>query len=440
MPKILIVDDEEKIGKLIAAELGDAGHDASYTTDSRDALKRASDQTIDIVITDLRMPAMDGISLLKKIRAKANDTDVIMMTAYASVETALTAMKEGAYDYILKPFTTEALLHVVSRLEEKRRLEAQVQDLRHYLNPELDQQIVGNSVAMMDVKRMITGLADSDAPVLIRGESGTGKELVAKAVHASSRRAEGPFIALNCAAIPEALLESELFGYERGAFTGADRRKLGRFQLADGGTLFLDEIGDLPGSLQAKLLRVLEDKRVAPLGATRDVSVDIRLVSATHRPLEAEIELGNFRRDLYYRLNVFPIFLPPLRERREDVRTLAERFLAKRSRPAVDLGSDAVVKLAAYDWPGNVRELHNVLERALILNPEGKIGAEAVLTGTPVPPSNVGPPDSLNLAEVERQVIMRALDAASGNKSEAARLLGITRRSLYGRLERYGIE
>jgi DNA-binding NtrC family response regulator len=442
MADILIVDDEEKIGKLVSAELGDAGHRTGFTTRPQEALERVKASAPDIVITDLRMEGMDGITLLKRIRDAAPAVDVVVMTAYASVETAIETMREGAYDYIVKPFTTEELLLLVERIEEKRRLETENTDLRSYISGSLDEDIIGASAPMMKVKAVIQGLGGSDAAVLIRGESGTGKELVARAIHRVSRRANGPFIALNCAAIPESLLESELFGYEKGAFTGASRRRIGHFQLADGGTLFLDEIGDLPAALQAKLLRVLEDKRVRPLGGERDHLVDIRLISATHRVLESEIGAGRFREDLFYRLNVFPIMLPPLRERRDDIRDLALHFLAGWNRPAADLGSDALSRLRAYAWPGNIRELRNVLERATILRPSGTITQEDILLGeSPSPsPAPAAAADTLNLAEVERQVIAEALERAGGNKSEAARLLGITRRALYGRLERYGME
>jgi len=440
MADILIVDDEEKIGKLIADELADDGHTASYTTRPEEALARVRAKAPDILITDLRMEGMDGITLLKKARATSPSTDVIVMTAYASVATAVETMREGAYDYIIKPFTTEELLLVIARLEENRRLQTENRDLKSYLSQSLSEDIVGSSPAIARVKKIIEGLAASDAPVIVRGESGTGKELVAKAIHKSSKRSEGPFIALNCAAIPEGLLESELFGYEKGAFTGASRRKLGHFQLASKGTLFLDEIGDLSPSLQAKLLRVLEDMRVTPLGAERGVRVDVRLISATHRPLEAEIERGSFREDLFYRLNVFPIALPPLRERVEDIAEIAAHFLTGWGRPTGDLGGDAIARLQSYSWPGNIRELRNVLERAVILRPAGTITAEDILLGEL--PARGGPPpeESLNLAEVEKRVILRALEQAAGNKSEAARLLGITRRALYGRLERLGIE
>ncbi len=443
MARILIVDDEVKIGRLLEADLRDAGHDASSTTDPHEALARVIKSPPDVVVTDLRMDAMDGITLLERIRESAAQVDVIVMTAYASLETALETMRRGAYDYIIKPFQTEELLMLIDRLSSRRKLEAQNEGLRSYTAGGAD-PIVGSSPGIERVRSVIASLSRSDVPVLIRGESGTGKELVARAIHASSGRSSGPFIALNCAAIPEGLLESELFGYNKGAFTGADRNKPGHFQMADGGTLFLDEIGDLPASLQAKLLRVLESNRITPLGGVREVEIDIRLLSATHRPLEQLIADGAFREDLYYRLNVFPIDIPPLRERREDIRPIARHVLKLWGRPADDLTDEAASRLAAYDWPGNVRELRNVLERATILRPTGPIGADDVLipghTARPQGGAAAAQPDTLNLAESEKQLIARALETAGGNKSEAARLLGITRRALYGRLERYGID
>jgi DNA-binding NtrC family response regulator len=445
MADILIVDDEKKIGALLTAELKDEGHRVSHTTDPLEGLRIVKEKSPDILITDLRMEGMDGVTLLKKSRAASPQTDVIVMTAYASIETAIETMREGAYDYIIKPFKTEQLLLIVSRLEEKRRLQNENLDLRSYISEDLDDDIVGSSAALSKIKQIIQGLSKSDASVLIRGESGTGKELVAKAIHKVSSRSDGPFIALNCAAIPESLLESELFGYERGAFTGANRRKIGHFQLAHKGTLFLDEIGDLPASLQAKLLRVLENHQITPLGGEKEIHIDIRLISATHRPLETEIQNGGFREDLFYRLNVFPITLPPLRERRGDVEELALHFLAGWGRGPDELGNGALQKLVGYQWPGNIRELRNVLERAVIVRPDGKITEEDILIGEDivgvVQASAPSPePQTLNLAEVEKRVIIKALAEASGNKSEAAKILGITRRALYGRLERYGIE
>ncbi len=440
MANILIVDDEAKIGKLLSAELGDEGHRASHTTDPEEALRIVRERQPDILITDLRMGGMDGISLLKKSREVSPGTDVIVMTAYASIETAIETMREGAYDYIIKPFKTEELLLLVSRLEEKRRLQTENQDLRACLSGETGDEIVGSGEAIMAIKRIILGLARSSAAVLIRGESGTGKELVARAIHRASDRASGPFIALNCAAIPDTLLESELFGYERGAFTGATRRKIGRFQLAHRGTLFLDEIGDLPMLLQAKLLRVLENGVIQPLGGEKEVAVDIRLISATHRALENEIREKTFREDLYYRLNVFPIALPPLRERREDIPEIAAHFLSAWRRKPSDLSEAARQRLLGYHWPGNVRELRNVLERSTILRPEGSIGSDDIRLGDLAGQAPAPEPLTLNLEEIEKRAIQKALAEAGGNKSEAARLLGITRMALYGRLERYGLE
>jgi DNA-binding NtrC family response regulator len=439
MAAILIVDDEHRIGRLLADELSDAGHPTRSVTSAREALAKIEEQEPDVVITDLRMDGMDGLSLLREIRRRHPSVDVVVMTAYASIETAIATMREGAYDYIIKPFRTDEVLLLISRVEEKRRLEVENRGLRGALARGVNDELVGSSAALDQVRRLIDSLANSDAPVLIRGESGTGKEVVARAVHRASRRASGPLIAVNCAAIPETLLESELFGYEKGAFTGAGRSKAGQFLLADHGTLFLDEIGDLPLSLQAKLLRVLETKTFTPLGSVKDVRVDVRLISATHRPLEQEIARGTFRQDLFYRLNVFPITLAPLRERRGDIVEIARHFLAEWGRSPADLGDDAIARLVANDWPGNVRELRNVLERAVILQPQGRIGAADVV---PTPAGAAGAPaaETLNLEESEKLLIQRALGATGGNKSEAARLLGITRRALYGRLERYGLE
>jgi DNA-binding NtrC family response regulator len=444
MAHILIVDDEARIGSLLADELSDAGHRATAVTSAAAALAAVEKDAPDIVITDLRMAEMDGVTLLKELRHRFPAVDVVVMTAYASIETAIATMREGAYDYIIKPFRGEEVAMVVARLEEKRRLEGENRGLRAALAGGAAGDIIGASAGMAEVRRLVQSLSRSDAAVLIRGESGTGKEVVARALHRSSARSAGPFIAVNCAAIPETLLESELFGYEKGAFTGAVRSKAGHFRLADRGTLFLDEIGDLPAALQSKLLRVLETRSFTPLGGVKETHVDVRLVSATHQALEADIASGRFRQDLFYRLNVFPIVIPPLRDRREDIAELARHFLAEWGRPPAHLGDDALARLAAHDWPGNVRELRNVLERAVILRPEGRIGAGDIMiaptgagaaTGTTAPP-----PDTLNLEEAERRLIARALAAAAGNKSEAARLLGITRRALYGRLERYGME
>lgn len=441
MAVIFVVDDEEKLSRLLRDQLTDAGHKAFGFTRGAEALDRVAAESPDIVITDLRMDEMDGITLLKKVKASSPGTDVVVMTAYATVETALETMKHGAYDYIIKPFTTEELLMVMERIEQKRRLEAENKELRSYLSLGAADEIVGSSAGIQQIKKLIQDVSQSEPPVLIRGESGTGKELVARAIHNTSQRSAGPFIAINCAAIPETLLESELFGYEKGAFTGAMKRKLGHFQLANGGTLFLDEIGDLPAALQSKLLRVLEDHRVRPVGGLKDIKVDIRLLSATNRPLEQDIQDGRFREDLYYRINVFPIPLPPLRERREDIRDIAHHLLTLSGRNPQDLSEAAVRKLRLYHWPGNIRELKNVLERAMIVRSEGTIGEDDILL-SPIKKTadEEEPMEGLNLEVMEKRMILKALKITAGNKSEAARLLGITRRALYGRLERYQIE
>jgi DNA-binding NtrC family response regulator len=441
MASIIIVDDEPKISKLLSAELQDAGHDAVGLTSPREALDRVKTDAPDILLTDLRMEEMDGITLLKKSREALPTLDVVVMTAYATVETAIETMKQGAYDYIIKPFTTEELLVVIDRIDTRRRLQTENEALRSYIAGTIDDEIIGSSDAIMRVKALIQNLSQSEAPVLIRGESGTGKELVAKAVHTTSQRAGGPFIAINCAAIPDSLLESELFGYERGAFTGANKKKLGHFQLASKGTLFLDEIGDLPASLQSKLLRVLEDNHVRPLGSEKEVTVDVRLITATNRPLEDDITQGSFREDLYYRVNVFPIELPPLRDRREDISPIASYIFNRMGRDPRNISDEALRKLQLYNWPGNIRELKNVLERAVIVRPAGSVTADDIILGAARPSDKADDGlTSLNLEEMEKHLMEKALRITAGNKSEAARLLGITRRALYGRLERYGME
>jgi DNA-binding NtrC family response regulator len=440
MAEILIVDDEVKIGKLLAAQLRDANHTATHTDRPLQAVDLIQSNPPDIVITDLRMGEMNGIELLKRVKLIAPGTDVIIMTAYASVETAITAMKAGAYDYIIKPFNTEELLLLISRLEEKRGLETENLSLKSYLAMNLEKEIIGSSGHIQSIRKLIQGLAHSEASVLIGGESGTGKELVARAIHNTSRRANGPFIALNCAAIPESLLESELFGYEKGAFTGASRKKLGHFQLANGGTLFLDEIGDLPLALQVKLLRVLETRTIRPLGSEKETGIDIRLISATNRLLEEEISEGHFREDLFYRLNVFPIGLPPLRDYKEDIKELTKYFLEQSGRSSRDLSDDAARKLLQYHWPGNIRELKNVIERSQILRPEGVITGEDILLGSTLDRETEIDENDLSLEEMEKRLVLKALHLSNGNKSEAARLLGITRRALYGRLQKYDLE
>ncbi len=449
--RILVVDDEAKWRDLMQEELEDAGFTVITAENGEHALQLLGDgECFDLILTDLRMEPVNGLVLMRRVRELGLDADVVMVTAYADTQTAVEAMRLGAHDFLIKPFELDELVLLARRVAEKRGLAAENRTLRAMLEGEpgaAPDTMVGASAAMRRVYELITKVAATDTTVLIRGESGTGKELVARALHDRSPRAAGPFKAVNCAALPETLLESELFGHERGAFTGADRRKIGLFEAASGGTLFLDEIGEISGAVQAKLLRALETREITRLGSTDAIRVDTRLVAATHVDLEGAIRDGVFRRDLYYRLNVFPLMLPPLRARREDIVPLANRFLQQLA-PGEEapLAGEVARLLETYDWPGNVRELRNVIERATILAGGAAIGPEhIVLPGTPATGEG-GPGGALHLPEegvaleeLEARFIREALARARGNKSQAARLLGITRRALYCRMEKHGI-
>jgi len=439
MAKILIVEDEPKMAFLLEAELNDAGHRATSVTDGREAVRRVEREHFDIVITDLRMEGMDGIEVLERVKGLDPQTEVVLITAYATAQTAVEAMKKGAYDYIIKPFDIEELKLLVKKIEEKQGLLYENALLQEKARRE-GLLVGGRSPAMRKVLELIDKVAPTDATVLVLGESGTGKELVARRIHHTSPRRDKPLVAVHCATFPENLLESELFGYERGAFTGATRRKVGHFEYADGGTIFLDEVGELPASVQAKLLRFLQERQFTRLGGVEPVRVDVRVIAATNRDLEREVREGRFREDLFYRLNVFPIELPPLRERREDIPLLVEHFLRQRNRPPDVISPEAMEALLAYDWPGNVRELENVIERALILAGEGRITPDLLPFGRPKAGAKVELPDEgVNLEEVERELIIQALEKAGWNKAKAAKLLGITRRRLYSRMEALGI-
>jgi len=439
--RILLVDDERKLGVVLAGELGDAGHQVLTAQDGRAALEVLKEQPFDVVVSDIRMEPVDGLHLLAEVKRIAPDTDVIMMTAYASTDTAVTALRHGAADYLIKPFPAEELVHVVERVLERQRLALENRQLKRELAPPAG-ELIAASPQMQQIARVVARVAQTDATVLISGASGTGKEVVARAIHVGSRRADGPFVAVNCAALPEGLLESELFGHERGAFTGADRRKLGRFEIADGGTLFLDEIGEIGTSVQTKLLRALETKSFDRVGGTVSITSDVRILAATNRDLEAAVATGAFREDLYYRLNVFPIALPSLKERPEDVEALARHFI---STTGFSLSDEAVAALRQYEWPGNARELRNVLERATILCdgdvilPEHLLLRPARSQPTAGAPGAGGIGDDLNLERNERRLIEEALRRAEGNKTEAARFLGISRRALYSRAESLGM-
>ena len=442
--RVLVVDNEQRMCQVLKAALEGDGHHVAMAFDGREALDAFAREPFDVVICDLKMPGMDGLQVLKELKAHSQQVEVILMTAYATAQTAVEAMKQGAYDYLIKPFDTDELRLKVGRIIEKRHLAEENVALRQQLRHTFEvAYVVGRSEAMEKVYRMVQKVAPTDATVLLRGESGTGKELIARAIHELSPRAEKPFVAVSCGALPESLLESELFGHEKGAFTGADRRKEGLFQVAGEGTLFLDEIGEVSLATQVKLLRVLQTHEMVPLGATRPVPVQARIIAATNRDLEGALRAGTFREDLYYRINVFPIVLPPLRERREDIPDLVNHFLKKYGGAKAAIDPDALAALMRYNWPGNVRELENVVERAVIMTGGGVITradlpTHIVFSTEASLPVDI-PAAGLSLEEMERSLIVKALDKARGNKTEAARLLGVTRRRLYSMMERLGV-
>lgn len=439
--KILVIDDEEKMCNVMKAALESKNLKVSTALDGESALKLFAQHHHDVIVTDLKMSGMTGLAVLKEVKLKSPETEVILMTAYASAQTAVEAMKEGAYDYIIKPFEMTELRLKIQHILEKKKLKEENLELKQELKDRYSlSNMVGDSGAMQRVYQLVEKVAPSDASVLIRGESGTGKELVAQAIHNLSPRSDQPFVAVNCGALPETLLESELFGYERGAFTGADKRKLGRFEMAGSGTIFLDEIGDITPATQIKLLRVLQTKEISRLGGTVTINVNARTIAATNRNLEEALKENIFREDLYYRINVFPIFLPPLRDRKEDIPALVNHFLKKVNAPFETIDAKAMKLLMEYQWPGNVRELENVIERAQIMAGEGTI------TVSDLPPHIRGESampialdeeeENLRLEEMEKRMIRRALTKAEGNKTLAAKKLGITRRRLYSMMER----
>ncbi len=444
--RLLIVDNEEKMCRLLKTYLERKELEIATALSGEEALEKFAKEPFDVVVTDLKMPGKSGLDVLDAIKKKSPETDVLLMTAYATAQTAVEAMKRGAYDYLIKPFDFEELRLKIDHILRQKRLQVENRGLKEQLRSQDSfENIVGVSKAMRAVFHLVEKVAATNTTVLIRGESGTGKELIAQAIHQKSLHPDAPFVAVNCAAIPENLLESELFGYEKGAFTGADRRKPGRFELAANGTIFLDEIGDLSPALQAKLLRVLQNKTFERLGGTEPIQARARVVAATNRDLEEAVRAGDFREDLYYRINVFPIFLPPLRERKEDIPPLVRFFLKKLGKSNLKIDPLFLQKLEAYTWPGNVRELENVIERAVILSDGKTLSPEELpphLQSTA--PSKARPLDipeaALELEEVEKSLIRKALEKSAGNKTHAAQLLGITRRKLYSMMERFGIE
>jgi DNA-binding NtrC family response regulator len=442
--RVLVVDDEERFAKLVAAELRDAGHEVAALSSGAAALKAIAETVFDVVVTDLKMAPVDGMEVLRAAKAASPETEVVMITAYGAVETAVAAMRQGAYDFIAKPFSLDELVMVLERIAEKRALKHENLALRHELAlSDRFAEMVGVSPVLAKVRELVAKVAASDASVLILGESGVGKELVARMIHRSSPRASKPFVVVHAAALPETLLESELFGYEKGAFTGAAGRKQGRLEMATGGTIFLDEIGEITTVFQVKLLRFLQEKSFVRLGGSETITVDSRIIAATNRNLLEEVRAGKFREDLYYRLAVFPVSVPPLRERKSDIPELCG-YLLKRLGYQRELSREVARLLGDYDWPGNIRELENVLERALILAAGAPIASTHIQLPEPVlvQPGSMGetPARKLSLFDMERQMLEDALRRAAGNKSKAAKLLGITRRMLYTKLQKLGIE
>ncbi len=441
MAQVLVVDDEKKMGFLVGGALEDAGHSITVCESGSEAIAQLCSRSYDVVVTDLKMEPPDGMDVLRETKRLNPDCEVIMMTAFASASTAVEAMKAGAYDYLIKPFSLDELVLLVDRIANMKKQAAREEQLRADLESLSYDTFVGASEPVKQLLSMVEKVAGSDANVLILGRSGTGKELIANMVHKKSSRSSGPFVAVNCAALTETLLESELFGHERGSFTGAIKRKIGRFELADRGTLFLDEIGEIKSSVQAKLLRSLEQRKITRVGGIEDISIDVRVISATNRDLEGEMESGRFREDLYYRLNVFPIEMPTLAERRDDIPLLADYYCRKLKYAHGTLSVEAKAYLMSYDWPGNVRELRNVLERAIILSAGDEIQTEHLTVRTkPSQEPMISAKSGLALDDLEKQAVLDALRRAGGNKSKAAKILNITRRMLYSRLKKYEIE
>ncbi len=446
--KILIVDDEEGLRRLLARVLGKEGFQAIAVGSGDEALAQIASEDFDLVITDIQMPGMNGLALMRRLKEFDAALPVIVMTAYGTVENAVEALRIGAYDYLTKPFESDELRLTVAKALERERLLAE----NRYLHQELQGRygfsgIVGSSLVMQRVFEMASSVAASNASVLISGESGTGKELIARSIHFNSQRKEKPFIVLNCAALSEGLLESELFGHEKGAFSGAVAVKKGRFELAHEGTLFIDEVGEMSGNAQVKLLRVIQEHEFERVGGTRTLPSDVRIVAATNKNLEAEVRAGTFREDLYYRLNVINLHMPPLRDRREDIEPLARHFLQKYVRETgkkvTDFSPRALTCLLGYEWPGNVRELQNVIERAVVLStganitprdfPQGVHGGDEICLELPERGGSL----TDILEDLERQLIMQTLRREQGSQTRTADILGIKRTTLRYKMEKY---
>ena len=447
-PSILLIDDDDSLRRVMEFSLAESGYRVQTAASGEEGIRLFEKDSFDAVITDITMPGMNGMEVLAKIRHQDARLPVVIITAYGTIESAVEAMKQGAFDYITKPFNRDELRLTLDRALTMRRLEEENVGLRAEVKGRYCfDSIVGSSEKIREVLEMAGRVAASDATVLITGESGTGKELLAKGVHYNSLRAEGPFVAVNCAAIPENLIESELFGHVKGSFTGAVKDKEGKFELADGGTLFLDEIGDLRIDLQAKILRVLQERHVDRVGGAAPVPVDVRVIAATNKDIERSVKDGSFREDLYYRLSVIPLQMPPLRERKDDIALLVDHFV-KKFNPSrnVSVTREALDVLTAYGWPGNVRELENAIERASVLRRgdtitpaelpdklrKEKTGVENIILNLP--------DEGISLEDLEKKLIIKALERHKGNQTRAAEYLDITRPTLIYRMEKYGIK
>jgi two-component system response regulator HydG len=447
--RVLVVDDEQSMCEALAAGLAPKGFDVRWTTAAAEALDLLAAEEFDVVLTDLNMRGMNGIELCERIVANRPDVPVMVITAFGSLETAVAAIRAGAYDFITKPVKLDALVIQLARAVQHRSLREEVRRLRRLVEERHGfEDVLGESPAMAKVRSLLDRIASSDTTVLITGESGTGKEVVARALHRNGPRRAGPFVAINCAAMPETLLESELFGYVRGAFTDARSPHTGLLVQANRGTLLLDEIGDLPLALQPKLLRALQERTVRPVGGNEEVPFDVRLIATTNRDLESAVEEERFREDLYFRINVIHVEMPPLRARGTDVLLLAQHFLAKFAekarKPVTGISPAAAERLVTYSWPGNVRELQNCVERALALTQYEQITVEDLpekvraYRRSHVLVASDDPSELVSLEEVERRYILRVMEAVGGNKTTAAQVLGIGRKTLYRKLEQYG--
>jgi len=446
--RILVVDDERSMREILEIFLKSEGYSVSVADNGKSALEVMKNDFFDLIITDMKMPKVGGLELLRNVKEISPDTVVVIITAFGTTESAVEAMKLGAYDYITKPFQMDDIRLVVKNALEKQKLQKDVSILKEQLKTPSLENIIGQGPAMKELFSIVSKTAESNANVLITGESGTGKELVAKAIHSLSPRKDQHFVAINCAAIPEGLLESELFGYMKGAFTGAAANKQGLFELANEGTLFLDEIGEMPLSLQAKLLRIIEDRTFRRVGGISDIKVDVRIISASNRDIKSLAEKGQFREDLYFRLNVLSVKIPPLRERGDDIPLLVDHFMKKFAGDKKKFSQDAIEMLKNYQWKGNVRELENIIERVVLLCDRDVIGVEQLpeeiksdSTSTKEVTVPRGGVDVENIMEeMEKAYLLKALEQTNGVKTEAAKLLNLTFRSFRHKLKKYGIE